>query len=187
VTATLDPEGGATLHARALVNATNGLLDALSAVQAETFAEGRLGTLASSVTAAAGPFLLAAHGGAGGVAGHLNGKLEHPRVIGRVITATERDRITADPSQPVEGTLAEWDFSDEIGPGGVPSLRVSDRSCQGHDGECVNLPSRGMTGHAWDATEERYVHAPEHYGAIHFHEDDVEDPGWEPDLASPRT
>lgn len=183
VTATLGPEGEATVHARALVSPTNGLRGPLAPVEPEAFGEGRLATPATSVAAARGPWLLAAHGTDAGVAGHFNGKLEHPRVIGRVIAPAERDRITAGPSEAVEGTLAEWDFSDEIGPGGVPSLRVSDRSGHGHDGECVNVPARGMTGHAWDASEERYVHRPEHYGAIHFHEDDVEDSGWEPDLA----
>ena len=40
-----------------------------------------------------------------------------------------------------------------------------------------------MTGWNWHGIEERFVHAPEQYGAIHFHEDDLEDCGWETDVA----
>jgi N,N-dimethylformamidase len=40
-----------------------------------------------------------------------------------------------------------------------------------------------MTGWNWRGIEERFVHAPQEFGAIHFHEDDLEDCGWETDIA----
>jgi N,N-dimethylformamidase len=40
-----------------------------------------------------------------------------------------------------------------------------------------------MTGWNWEGIEEVFRHAPEQYGAIHFHEDDLEDCGWETDVA----
>ena len=40
-----------------------------------------------------------------------------------------------------------------------------------------------MTGWNWDCSEECYRHAPEQYGAIHFHDDDLDDCGWETDVA----
>ena len=39
-----------------------------------------------------------------------------------------------------------------------------------------------MTGAGWDASEMCWRHKPEHYGAIHFHEDDIYDFGWQTDF-----
>jgi len=46
----------------------------------------------------------------------------------------------------------------------------------------VNLPARAVTGSNWDGTEMSFRHAPEQYRAIHFHEDDLADCGWEDDF-----
>ena len=46
----------------------------------------------------------------------------------------------------------------------------------------VNQPVRAMTGWNWDCSEECYRHAPHLYGAIHFHDDDLDECGWETDL-----
>jgi N,N-dimethylformamidase len=40
-----------------------------------------------------------------------------------------------------------------------------------------------MTGHNWDGSELNWRHAPEHYGAIHFHDDDIIDAAWETDFS----
>ena len=39
---------------------------------------------------------------------------------------------------------------------------------------------RGATGHNWDGSETSWAHAPAQYGAIHFHDDDLEDAAWTP-------
>ena len=39
-----------------------------------------------------------------------------------------------------------------------------------------------MKGHKWDGSEYNWTHKPEHYGAIHFHDDDLYDCGWETDF-----
>ena len=70
-----------------------------------------------------------------------------------------------------------WDFSLDI-----PSQRITDVSGNGLHGESVNLPTRGMTGHNWTGAERKWTAAPEQYGAIHFHDDDIYDCGWEPDF-----
>lgn len=44
------------------------------------------------------------------------------------------------------------------------------------------MPARGMTGYNWTGREENYRRAPLEYGAIHFHDDDVDDAGWEADF-----
>jgi N,N-dimethylformamidase len=46
----------------------------------------------------------------------------------------------------------------------------------------VNHPARAMTGSGWDGSEMNWQHNPEHYGAIHFHRDDIYDFGWQNDI-----
>jgi N,N-dimethylformamidase len=70
--------------------------------------------------------------------------------------------------------LARWDFSKEI-----PTTRVVDIGGRKHHGRLVNLPARAMKGHNWDGSEHRWMLKPEHYGAIHFHHDDLYDAGWD--------
>jgi N,N-dimethylformamidase len=97
---------------------------------------------------------------------HFNGKIDAPRLFGRPIDAWHVEDA-ADP-------LARWDFSRDI-----PTSRVTDVVGDLH-GETVNRPMRGATGHDWDGTEIAWPRAPQQYGAIHFHEDDLDDAGWEP-------
>ena len=49
-------------------------------------------------------------------------------------------------------------------------------------GATRNLPMRGATGWRWTGTEWAWTHAPEQYGAIHFHADDLYDAGWDTDF-----
>ncbi len=73
--------------------------------------------------------------------------------------------------------IAAWDFSRDI-----PTTVIRDTGPQGLDGRLVNFPARAMTGAAWDGTEMCWRHAPDQYAAIHFHEDDVYDFGWQTDF-----
>ncbi len=112
--------------------------------------------------------------------GFYNGKLEEPVVASRLLTSRERQALL---DQAVPATLddaveAHWDFSRDI-----PSTRVVDISPHGRHGEIVNLPARAMKGHRWDGSEYNWQHQPAHYGAIHFHDDDLYDCGWETDFS----
>ena len=108
------------------------------------------------------------------VSGHFNGKIESPAIVrgadqtnaGTIGQASSRDEV-----------IADWDFSLEI-----PSLRVIDTGPNGWHGELVNLPARAMKGSNWSGREHCWRHAPTEYGAIHFHEDDLCDCGWETDF-----
>ncbi len=95
---------------------------------------------------------------------HFNGKVEAPGLHAG--------------SGQTESPLALWDFSEEIS-----STRIVDTGPHGHDGRLVNHPARAMTGSTWDGSEMNWRHNPAHYGAIHFHEDDIVDFGWETDLS----
>ena len=72
---------------------------------------------------------------------------------------------------------AQWDFARLTN-----SLTIEDTGPGGHHGRLVNHPARAMTGAAWDGSQMNWQLKPEHYGAIHFHRDDIYDFGWETDL-----
>lgn len=109
-------------------------------------------------------------------AGHFNGKLERPRIVGRPLARTEVDAVAR--GEPAAQILADWDFSVDI----QDPWRICDRGPQALHGRLVNLPARAMTGSNWDGSEMAWCHAPEQYGAIHFHDDDIYDCAWETDF-----
>lgn len=110
---------------------------------------------------------------------HFNGKLEAPAVLCRPVTAAEAERLLADPQPAVwKGDLvAAWDFSRDI-----DAAHIVDIGPNRHHGRLVNLPTRAMTGWRWAGQTYCWTHAPDYYGAIHFHEDDIHDTGWASDF-----
>jgi N,N-dimethylformamidase len=104
---------------------------------------------------------------------HLTGKLEAP-----AIHAGFRETFPDAPLTATDPTLvAGWDFSRDI-----PTQRILDIGPQGRDGHLVNLPTRAMVGARWTGREMCWRHAPEDFGAIHFHTDDLHDCGWATDF-----
>lgn len=108
-----------------------------------------------------------------------NGKLDMPCVFDRPVDSTVTEALTAGvaPTK-LPGLVAAWDFSRDIG-----SRRVTDISRNALHGRTMQMPARAMTGHNWDGSETAWRHAPHQYGAIHFHEDDLDDAGWDVSLA----
>lgn len=118
------------------------------------------------------PLLMAAAWESEGKAAmHYNGKLDSPRLFRRALTASEIT-ATRDGSGPRDA-VAIWDFSADIG-----TDRVTDRSANRLNGTTVNLPMRAVTGHNWTSEETDFNQAPEKYGAIYFHDDDIDDANW---------
>ena len=112
--------------------------------------------------------------------GLLNGKIDGPRIYGRALGEDEIERLKQDglsETVAVEDLIASWDFSQ-----GPSSSRVTDAGPHRLHGTAVNMPTRAVTGHNWTSTEVDHRHAPDRYGAIHFHQDDLEDAGWAPDF-----
>ncbi len=106
----------------------------------------------------------------------FNGRIELPWVAGKRIEAAEAlklsedtERLRADPR-----LVAAWDFSRDID--GDEFLDVSGN---GLHGRFHNTPTRAVKGVRWDGSEQDWKRAPHHYGAVHFHEDDLTDAGWE--------
>ena len=71
---------------------------------------------------------------------------------------------------------------------GIPTFVLKDVGPHGFDGRVENMPDRAMTGSNWSGKEHRWTHLPEEWGAIHFHDDDIGDVGWEKafDIEIPR-
>ncbi|MBM3518674.1 MAG: LamG domain-containing protein, partial [Alphaproteobacteria bacterium] len=132
----------------------------------------------------AGPLVFAAYcerlvGERAITAGHFNGKIDSPRLSSRALKRSEMEQLLRAPipSKLVESLVGCWDFAREI-----PTTRVIDLSAHGLHGEIVNLPARAMTGYNWTGAEPKWSNAPEQYGAIHFHDDDIYDAQWDADF-----
>ncbi len=109
----------------------------------------------------------------------FNGKLDRPRLVGRALSLTDSAALGWDalPHERDRSVIAAWDFSREIG-----STRIMDASPNGLHGQAVNLPSRAVKGFNWSGHEQNWRCAPQEYGAIHFHDDDLYDAEWDTDF-----
>jgi N,N-dimethylformamidase len=109
------------------------------------------------------------------VRGTYNGKLALPCVYGRRLTDPELVTLAGSGAGPAvtDGLVAWWDLSQ-----GIQTSTISAGLPACPDGELVNLPVRGVTAHNWDGSCYEWPHASELYGAVHFHEDDIDDVGW---------
>ncbi len=114
-----------------------------------------------------------------------NGKVDRPRLSRVALSAAEMDALVrgfraCDPLLR-NSTVGAWDFQANI-TSNIASTQVIDTSGNNLNGFTVNMPSRGMTGYNWTGFEICYRHAPDEYGAIHFHDDDIDDARWSPDF-----
>ncbi|KAJ4363225.1 hypothetical protein N0V83_010345 [Neocucurbitaria cava] len=93
---------------------------------------------------------------------HFNGRLEGVTIR----TLGQQARL-----------LARYDFSTRMDTDQI--IDVS--GCERH-GKLRNAPTRAVRGHDWDGSEVDWTKAKYGYGAIHFHEDDLDDANWEMDF-----
>lgn len=109
-----------------------------------------------------------------------NGKIDSPRLANRTLTRTEMEMLKSGtiPPQLRTAVIGVWDFSRDI-----PSTTAVDISPNLLHGHVVNLPARGMKGYNWTGESMNWQEAPGQYGAIHFHDDDLYDAGWEADFS----
>ena len=127
------------------------------------------------LSAGTGDLIVAAFQGAPRDA-HYNGKIERPMVIGESVA--ESDVAALATSGNHAETVACWDFSE-----GIDAPVVTDGGPNGLNGILENLPARAMTSSLWDGSSYVWTDKPEHYAAIHFHDDDIYDCGWETDFS----
>jgi N,N-dimethylformamidase len=133
------------------------------------------GSLAIAPAAVDAPLLLAGCPEADGTVGHhFDGKIDGPMLLPGAQPAARHEALLQGDSGPV---IARWDFSQEI-----RGTRAVDIGPAGRHGRLVHLPARGMKGWSWTGEEHDWQRKPGHYGAIHFHGDDLYDAGWETSL-----
>ena len=106
----------------------------------------------------------------------FNGKIESPRIFCRPLLSDEIDHLALDGApDEISDLVAAWDFSRTP----ANSTTIEDISNNQRHGEVINFPMRGLTGHNWTGREFSRKVAPDQYGGIHFHDDDVEDMQWD--------
>ncbi|MBM3775023.1 MAG: LamG domain-containing protein [Acidobacteria bacterium] len=109
-----------------------------------------------------------------------NGRIDRPRLFSAALAEGQIEALARGeaPEQVAAQELAAaWDFAREIS-----SARARDSGPSGLHGEILNLPARAVPGYNWTGEECDFRRAPAQYGAIHFHDDDLEDARWEPDF-----
>lgn len=123
-------------------------------------------------------------------AGKYNGKIDSPRICNRALSRAEIETMKAG-AQPglterrnsgptgklSECIVAAWNFS-----AGIDTLFCKDEGPYRFDATLVNCPNRAMTGYNWSGQNFDWKHAPQEYGAISFHDDDVDDARWVSDF-----
>ncbi len=115
-----------------------------------------------------------------------NGKIDRPRLSDAALGKHEIDALARGfkgcPADLRRSVVGAWDFQANITKH-ISSTYIIDTSPNVLNGHAINLPARGMTGYNWTADEIVYHHAPEEYGAIHFHDDDIDDARWDADFS----
>ena len=184
VCATFDPEAGTLrLSQRAVLNAYNSRLSRTTPLDANcvqtescSLAPGDAGV----------PVIIAGCAEGAGertrVTALFNGKIDSPLITRGALDGEALSRLETVGLEPKD-LNARWDFAAGITRSGVDADAVLDASGNGMHGTCCNQPDRAMTGWNWDGSEERFVHAPEMYGAIWFHEDSLGDCRWQKTLS----
>ncbi len=108
----------------------------------------------------------------------FDGKIDRPRIANTaldraaILALNGTVRLPADPR-----VVAAWDFAADM-----TSRRIRDTSPGKLDGELFNQPMRAVTGHNWAGTSHAWMEAPDEYGAIYFHSDDLADVRWDTDF-----
>ena len=129
-----------------------------------------------------GPLLMAARLGAGGRAteGHFNGRLDAVRLSRRALPVDRIEALCAaltPPADRVADLVGFWDFARDI-----MTDRVTDLSAASLHGHVRQLPARGVKGFRWSGATDDWKAAAHEYAAIHFHDDDLYDAGWDTDF-----
>ena len=111
---------------------------------------------------------------------HFNGRLERPSLYASVLEPDDMiAKLDAQSGSARDVDLvAAWDFSI-----GISTDRMVDVSPRHLHGVLVNLPTRGVTGRHGGGDAFCWVQTPERYAAVHFHDDDLYDAGWETEFS----
>jgi N,N-dimethylformamidase len=110
---------------------------------------------------------------------YYNGKIDSPRLVDCALSEDDCEAIVGPISQRfIPNVIGAWDFSEEMA-----SQVALDRSPNRLHGQVVNFPARAMTGWNWTGDTMDWKQDSSQWGAIHFHDDDIYDAGWQSDFA----
>jgi N,N-dimethylformamidase len=134
----------------------------------------------------AGPLRFAAGADGPGNASRLkpafcfNGRLDRVRLTRGTLTSEETLELAgaAIPETLRSKTVGFWDFGIDIA-----KTRITDLSENALHGVTINAPTRGVRGVGWDGSTNDWRQRPDHYSAIHFHDDDLYDAEWSTDFS----
>ena len=110
---------------------------------------------------------------------HWNGRIERPLLACRTLAEEEMEqcRRGALPAGVAGDVICCHDFA--LAPRGDA---VRDISANRLDGRLWGQPIRAVPSSDWDGSEMNPAHRPEHYAAVHFLEDSLDDCHWQADF-----
>lgn len=109
------------------------------------------------------------------VRGRFSGRIAQPCIFNRALDESDIESLARSGAQPsvLDGLLAWWDLSS-----GIEGFGIKGATRDSPDGTLTNAPTRAVTAHNWDGSCYEWRYSPWFYGAVHFHEDDIDDAGW---------
>ncbi|MHA6617705.1 N,N-dimethylformamidase beta subunit family domain-containing protein [Pseudonocardia sp. DLS-67] len=125
-----------------------------------------------------GPWLLRV--GAGPRGGFFNGRVARPVVSATGWSAEATERLAA--GEDAVAVLGDAGVS-ALALGRDPAaVAVADDGALTAGGTAVNRPASAVPGPFWRCRETDFRRVPGEYDALHLHEDDLDDAGWETDI-----
>lgn len=111
---------------------------------------------------------------------HYNGRIDSPTLLPYAAAddTLEQLRVEAGARRYSMPPLVAWDFAQRM-----DSDVIVNSAAPWSEGRIENLPTRAIPGVRWDSSVMRWCEKPDHFAALHFHEDTLEDAGWETDFS----
>lgn len=110
----------------------------------------------------------------------FNGRLDRVRLTAGMLALEDTFALaqTTIPSSLKSRVIGFWDFSSDI-----ERIEITDLSANALHGVTINVPMRAVRGVGWDGSVDDWRARPDHYSAIHFHDDDLDDAEWQSDFS----
>lgn len=108
------------------------------------------------------------------------GKIEAPTLWSCALTEEEWLAARARPLETLaqQVPLVQWRFEVAIGETSIAATTAQASTLVLH-----HCPAQAVTGRLWDGSVHDWRLFPDHYGAIHFHGDDMTNAGWDADFS----